>query len=211
MKYLNKIIILLSFFSFTQNLYPFTIGDIPIQDEGRIKPLDTYARNHLLAFYGKRSITELDLSATDWLLNLVLNPSKGKNLKIFNIRSPEVVSSIFLDWDTNHKYSFNEIQIPVEIRWRSSSVSKYRFWRIYTGLKYSRLLSQKYKYKDQNSTFSTSDVFINRNQLGFTINIGYNTWNLGLYKSIVPFFNKNNKNLPVDAEQFKLGLVFYIL
>ena len=108
-------------------------------------------------------------------------------------------------------YSFSEIQVPLEIRWRSSSISKYRFWRIYTGLKYSRLLSQKYKFKDQNSTFSTSDVFINRNQLGFTINIGYNTWNLGLYKSVVPFFNKNNKNTPVDVEQFKLGLVFYIL
>ena len=87
----------------------FTIGDIPIQDEGRIKPLDTYARNHLLAFYGKRSISKINLSATDWLLNLVLDPEAGKNLKIFNIRNPEVVSSIFLDWSTDHKYSFNQI------------------------------------------------------------------------------------------------------
>ena len=92
-----------------QSAYSFTAGDIPIQDEGRIKPLDTYARNYLLAFYGKRSIPEMDLSATDWLLNLILDPSKGKNQRIFNIRNPEVVSSIFLDWSTEHKYSFNEV------------------------------------------------------------------------------------------------------
>ena len=109
MKHLIKIILILFFASLSQKLYPFTVGDIPIQDEGRIKPLDTYARNYLLAFYGKRSIGDLDLTATDWLLNLILNPSDGKNLKIFNIRNPEVVSSIFLDWDSKHKYSFNEI------------------------------------------------------------------------------------------------------
>ena len=87
----------------------FDIKDIPLQDEGRIKPLDTFARNHLLAFYGKRSIKEMNLSATDWILNLILDPKEGKEQKIFNIRNPEVVSSIYLDWSTEHKYSFNEI------------------------------------------------------------------------------------------------------
>ena len=87
----------------------FDVRDIPLQDEGRIKPLDTFARNHLLAFYGKRSIKEMNLSATDWILNLILDPQNGKEQKIFNIRNPEVVSSIYLDWSTEHKYSFNEI------------------------------------------------------------------------------------------------------
>jgi len=87
----------------------FDVRDIPLQDEGRIKPLDTFARNHLLAFYGKRSIKEMNLSATDWVLNLILDPQNGKEQKIFNIRNPEVVASIHLDWSTEHKYSFNEI------------------------------------------------------------------------------------------------------
>ena len=87
----------------------FDVRDIPLQDEGRIKPLDTFAQNHLLAFYGKRSIKEMNLSATDWILNLILDPQNGKEQKIFNIRNPEVVSSIYLDWSTEHKYSFNEI------------------------------------------------------------------------------------------------------
>ena len=92
-----------------QSLSAFEIGDIPLQDEGRIKPLDTFARNHLLAFYGKRSIKELDMGATDWIINLILNPENGRDQKIFNIRNPEVASSLFLDWTSEHKYSFNQI------------------------------------------------------------------------------------------------------
>ena len=92
-----------------QSLPGFNIGDIPLQDEGRIKPLDTFARNHLLAFYGKRSIKELDMGATDWIINLILDPENGRDQKIFNIRNPEVASSLFLDWTNEHKYSFNQI------------------------------------------------------------------------------------------------------
>ena len=92
-----------------QSLSAFEIGDIPLQDEGRIKPLDTFARNHLLAFYGKRSIKELAMGATDWIINLILDPENGRDQKIFNIRNPEVASSLFLDWTNEHKYSFNQI------------------------------------------------------------------------------------------------------
>lgn len=92
-----------------QSIFGFDIGDIPVQDEGRVKPLDTYARNHLLAFYGKRSIKELDLTATDWLMNLVLDPHSGRQQRIFNIRNPDVTASLSLEWSSEHKYSFNEI------------------------------------------------------------------------------------------------------
>ena len=42
---------------------------MPIQEDGRIKPLDTFARNQLLRFYGKRS-TGTDLSPIDWLFSI---------------------------------------------------------------------------------------------------------------------------------------------
>ena len=90
-------------------LSAFEIENLPVQSEGRIKPLDTFARNHLLRFYGKREVKEHQLKATDWLLDLILDPENGRDLKIFNIRNPEVVSSLFLDWTTDHKYSYNEI------------------------------------------------------------------------------------------------------
>tara|TARA_B100001971_G_scaffold12319_1_gene9795 strand:+ start:6804 stop:8696 length:1893 start_codon:yes stop_codon:yes gene_type:complete len=87
----------------------FDERDFPVQDGGRIKPLDTYARNQLLAFYGKRSVKHKNMSAVDWIIDLTLNPAEGESKKVFNIRSPEVVASLKLDWTNDHKYSFNEL------------------------------------------------------------------------------------------------------
>ena len=45
----------------------------PIQESGRIKPLDTYAKNQLIAIYGSSSIKteESEIQAIEWLLNLI--------------------------------------------------------------------------------------------------------------------------------------------
>ena len=53
----------------------FDYGDIPIQENGRIKPLDSFARNHLLAINSKRTLKPPAL------------PADAKNKKI----SEEVV------------------------------------------------------------------------------------------------------------------------
>ncbi len=84
--------------------------NIPIQEGGRIKPLDTYARNQALAFYGKRNIKHENLLAIDWLMNLFIYPELGLEQKIFNIRSPDIVNALDLEWTNNfHKYSYSEI------------------------------------------------------------------------------------------------------
>ena len=72
-------------------LSAFEVQNIPVQSEGRIKPLDTFARNMLLRFYGKREIKDQNIKASDWLLDLILDPENGRNIKVFNIRNPEVV------------------------------------------------------------------------------------------------------------------------
>ena len=93
----------------------FFVSDIPIQEGGRIKPLDSFARNQSLAFYGKREIKHEDLSAIDWLLNLFTHPEKGLDQKVFNLRNPEVVNALGLIWTNNfHKYSYNELFPGIE-------------------------------------------------------------------------------------------------
>ncbi len=87
----------------------FSEKNIPIQEGGRIKPLDTYARNQALAFYGKRNINHENLLAIDWLMNLFIYPELGLEQKIFNIRSPDIVNALDLEWTNNfHKYSYSE-------------------------------------------------------------------------------------------------------
>ena len=93
----------------------FFVSDIPIQEGGRIKPLDSFARNQSLAFYGKREIKHENLSAIDWLLNLFTHPEKGLDQKVFNLRNPEVVNALGLTWTNNfHKYSYNELFPGIE-------------------------------------------------------------------------------------------------
>ena len=107
-----------------------------------------------------------------------------------------------------NKYNYSEIQFPLEIRLRNSTIDKYRFWRFYAGLKYSRILSSKFKFENLSQNFVQKTTPINKDQLGVTLNVGFNTWNLGIYKSVRPFFS--DPDFP-DFKLFKLGLVFYIL
>ena len=115
------------------------------------------------------------------------------------------------DAPTKNTFNFSEIQFPLEIRWRNSSPSNYKFWRIYAGLKYSKVIQSAFKHDSSHENYKLTNLPINLDQLGLTLNIGYNTWNIGLYKSLRPFFNKNIQSLPQGLEQFKVGLIFYIL
>ena len=92
----------------------FDYRDIPIHENVRIKPLDTFVRNQLLLIYGKRSIKpkalpeESDskgLSAIDWFFDITLNPNEGDKYKVFNISNPKVVASLGLYWDPVHLYN----------------------------------------------------------------------------------------------------------
>ena len=80
---------------------------LAVQHEGRVKPLDTFAEAHLLAFSGKRSHADLD--ASSWLLELMLEPEKAFERKVFAIRNPEVVTAFDLPERKKRKYSFNEV------------------------------------------------------------------------------------------------------
>ena len=113
-------LLLLLFILLCGNLLPrdFDHRDIPIHENGRIKPLDTYIRSQLLIIYGKRTVQSNALqketmsnkiSAIDWFFDIVLNPEEGDKYRIFNIKNPEVVGSLGLHWDPDHLYSFSEV------------------------------------------------------------------------------------------------------
>lgn len=137
--------------------------------------------------------------------------SFNNNMKVYynNQNSYELISN--RDIPKKNTFKFSEIQFPLEIRWRNSSVSNYKFWRIYAGLKYSKILQSSFVHESSQENYKLKTLPLNSDQLGFTLNIGFNTWNIGLYKSLKPFFNKKISSLPLELEQFKLGLVFYIL
>ena len=75
----------------------YSFETLPIQESGRIKPLDSYARNQLLRFYGKTSLKIEDESkqnARDWFKNILINTEEEILRPIFNIRNPDVTTSL---------------------------------------------------------------------------------------------------------------------
>lgn len=140
--------------------------------------------------------------------------SSSSNLRLSelnNVINGEIVSG---EDFTKNKWNTSSIEIPFEIRWRTSTPTNYKFWRVYFGIKTSYLLKSKYKFESVNSDYSIQTLPLRKTQSGITVNAGNNTWNLGLYMGLNPIFNKefgqNNPEIK-DLKEFKLGLVFYIL
>lgn len=83
------------------------LASIPVLHDGRIKPLDTFARVNLLLFNGKSSLK--GTSALEWLTETLFRPDLGETRKIFNIENPEVVTALSLKQVPKHRYSYNEV------------------------------------------------------------------------------------------------------
>ncbi len=88
------------------------LAKVPIQHEGRIKPLDTFARVHLLYFYGSRSLP--DASALEWLVEVLMDPARADERPLFNINNPDVLTALNLESRTGNKFSFNEAAQAVQ-------------------------------------------------------------------------------------------------
>ena len=120
--------------------------------------------------------------------------SLNNNLKLnnSNLEFIQNVGSIKIN-----RYNFTEFQIPFEIRWRNSTADSYKFWRIYSGLRYSKVINSKYTFENNSSNVEIDNPLVNKDQLGLTLNIGYNTWNISLYQSIAVSYT--HLTLPTNA------------
>jgi len=112
-----------------------------------------------------------------------------------------------------NRFTTNAIELPIEFRWRNSTPEKYRFWRVYGGIKFAYLFSANTKYVNLNETITTKNIpEFNKFQYGLIIAAGYSTWNLYVYYGLKPTF----KNVQFNSEElnftdFNIGLKFYIM
>jgi cytochrome c-type biogenesis protein CcsB len=108
---------------------PFS--ELLILDQGRYKPLDSYARTKLLQFSGKTSI-KLNLSENktragespaskpvnktekisymEWFTAAVFEPDSIYSAKLFLINNPEVLTAINVAVDSHRRYSYDELR-----------------------------------------------------------------------------------------------------
>ena len=115
---------------------------------------------------------------------------------------------------TKNKFSTYLLEVPFELRWRKSTPSEYRFWRIYTGIKLGYVIANSAKFNGSlgNTKYANIKEF-NDFQYGLTFGAGYGTWNFHLYYGLNPIFdsNANIANKRIDLKTVKIGLIFYIL
>jgi ABC-type transport system involved in cytochrome c biogenesis permease subunit len=89
-----------------------TFGKIPVLVGGRVKPLDTVARNSLLIIHGKQRIALADgrdLTAIEWLADLLFKPAAADNYPLFVIQNAEVLGLFGWEQSDRKYFSFNEL------------------------------------------------------------------------------------------------------
>lgn len=115
---------------------------------------------------------------------------------------------------SKNKFTTYIVEVPFEVRWRTSTAKNYNFWRIYTGFKVGYLLYNSTNFKSdlRNVKLTNIDSF-NKLQYGLTLSTGYSTWNFHLYYGLNEIFDTSAKlnNVSMDMKSLKVGLMFYIL
>ena len=140
--------------------------------------------------------------------------SSNSNLKLSELNNSVRAEIINGEDFTKNKWNTTKIEFPFEFRWRTSTPTSYKFWRVYFGVKTSYLLRSRYKYESLNNNYTLENLPFRKIQSGLTLNAGNNTWNLGVYLGLNPVFNKDFGQINPDfkdLKEFKLGLIFYIL
>jgi ABC-type transport system involved in cytochrome c biogenesis permease subunit len=86
-------------------------GRIPISSDGRVKPLDTFARNNLLLLSGRQTydVGDRQAPAIRWLVELISNPGAAGDRRVFRIDHPDVVALLAVGDSKRTRFSYNEI------------------------------------------------------------------------------------------------------
>jgi len=137
---------------------------IPILHEGRIKPLDTYARNLLLQFSGRTTFERKP--AIDWLARLVFSTASTKDDKIFLINNPAIPMAAGIKPEKRRRYSFTQLntgipkiielaQVADAIEEKNRSIVEQEVLRVYNNIVLYTQFSYEYTF-----TFPHADFFI---------------------------------------------------
>lgn len=141
----------------------------------------------------------------------------NQNLLIDKDGSGNIMLSIIDENNTafsKNRFSQHLLELPIEFRWRTSTPTEYKFWRIYTGFKLGYAFANSTKFKGEIGDINNKNIkAFNDLQYGLTLSLGYNTWNLYLYYALNPIFSSDIKlnGDSLDMNAVKIGIMFYIL
>jgi len=111
----------------------------------------------------------------------------------------------------NNKVILHSVELPIELRFRTSTAKKYKFWRFYPGFKMAYKFAQNTSFGKSND-FDVDDIIdINDFLYGLTFSVGYNKWNIHTYYGLNDLFTAaRNNGAEINISDFRIGLIFYI-
>ena len=95
-----------------------TLGEVPVSENGRVKPFDTVARSALLQVSGRQTLSDEmllpgegkdDKEAVVWLAEVMATRAEGFNRKVIRIDDPQVLAQIGKTPDDGKFYSYLEV------------------------------------------------------------------------------------------------------
>jgi len=89
-----------------------TFSRLPVLEGGRVKPIDSFARNSLLAIRSKQTVLVdgKSLPATRWLLDAAFKPEAADTYPAFVVDDPEVLGLIGLAQDKGRYFAYWQIE-----------------------------------------------------------------------------------------------------
>lgn len=111
----------------TKTLKPFSemFSELLVLDQGRYKPIDTYARTKLIQFSGRTSIKvekylqrenkknpakTINLNYQEWFTLAIFKPEAIYSAKVFLINNPEVLTAINVKPESHRRYSYDDLR-----------------------------------------------------------------------------------------------------
>ncbi len=143
-----------------------TFKEIAILENGRVKPLDTFARNLLLRLSGKTEFNKKD--AVVWLTRLLFAPGETAKDKIFLINNPDIAKTLGIKVDEHRRYSFSELEPHFEqisqlaqaadkIDSKKRDLVESELLRVYENVRTYSLLSLSFSFLMPNQDFTVTD------------------------------------------------------
>jgi ABC-type transport system involved in cytochrome c biogenesis permease subunit len=89
-----------------------SFGEIPVLVGGRVKPLDTVARNSLLIIYGKETVRSADgkiIHGMRWLADVLFSAAVADQYPVFAIQNAEVLGLFGWEQSDRKYFSFAEL------------------------------------------------------------------------------------------------------
>lgn len=149
-------------------------------------------------------------------VGMALGVGYGYDVYIQNLKIFKGNSAINFDYVSDYKSNslrLHSINLPFELRYRNSTINKYKFIRVYLGIKASYVFTSKSVYENSIEKLKVRNVDgINKWQYGLSLSAGFSTWNLFIYYGLNPIFKDvvvTNESL--NFRDLKVGLIFYIM